>query len=391
MLLPIGTERRLHSFPVVTVSLIGMNLFVYLVLQQGPAGDNLPLVASRFGWWMLTTHMFAHAGVWHLGGNMVFLWVFGGHAEDVLGRGRFLLVYFSAGYLAALLHLGVSRAFTPGALSVPMLGASGAIMGIVALFTMRFHGVQVRLLWVYWFIRVFSVRALWVGIAYIALDLMWGLVTLGAEGGGTAHWAHIGGFAAGALWAWLLRLREEGTDELKQDEVSRLIASGTWVAASRLLEERIVSRPGDPDLHRQAGMAYEMIAGGRGEALRHWNEALRLLLVSNRTEAAAAQFRRLLDKFRAEEFQPAVLLRLGAAFERMGDANLAASAWLAIPRGHHDSAEAPTAALRAADLLSRTEHGPRARGLLEAIGRHWPDSQEALAAASKLRDWGPES
>ena len=387
MLLPIGTDRRLQSFPFVTVSLIGVNLYLFFGVQTSPAGDNLPLVVSRFGWWMLTTHMFAHAHLWHLGTNMVFLWVFGGHAEDVLGRGRFLLVYFSAGLFAAMLHIGVSSVFTPGDLSRPMLGASGAIMGIVALFTMRFRAVRVRFfLWVWWFIRVFSARALWVGIAYIALDLLTGLLTIGEEGGGTAHWAHIGGFAAGILWAWILRLPAEGTDELKQDEVGRLIASGAWMAAAGLLEERIALRPGDHDLRRQAGMCYEMIAGGHKHAARHCNEALRLLLRSGQAEAAATQFRRLMNDFRPEEFDPAVLLRLGTALERMGAADLAASALLAIPRGHHDSPEAPTACLRAAELLGRTGRRHHARDLLEAIPRHWPDSHEALTATTKLRD-----
>lgn len=390
MLIPIGTERRLRSFPYATVSLIIANLFVYFVLQRLPGGDNFSLVATRFAWWMPVTYMFAHGGFLHLAGNMLFLWVFGTHAEDVLGRGRFLLVYFSAGFLSGLLHVMSSYLFYPADLQIGLIGASGAIMGIVALFALRFHGVNVRFFfWWWWFIRVFTVRALWVGIAYVAMDFLFAMIQVGGEGGGIAHWAHLGGFAAGAIWAWALRLHGEGTDELRQDEVSRLIASGAWSAAVGVLEERLAHRPGDPDLHRQAATCYEMIRGGRPLAIRHWNECLRLLLLANRVEAAATQFRRLIgmqSQITPEDFEPAVLLRMGTALERVGDARMAISAWLAIPRGYHDSPEAPTASLRAAELLSRTTQADHAERLLRAITEHWPNSREALTATARLSE-----
>jgi len=388
--IPIGTDRRLQSFPYATVSLIVANLFVYFVLQQGLGRDNFSLVATRFEWWMPVTYMFAHGGFWHLAGNMLFLWVFGAHAEDALGRGRYLLVYFSAGFFSGLLHVMSSYLFYPADLQVGLIGASGAIMGIVALFALRFHGVNVRFFfWWWWFIRVFMVRALWVGIGYVAYNLLSALIAAAMPGGGVAYWAHIGGFIAGAAWAFALRLPGEGTDELRQDEVSRLIASGAWAAAVSVLEERLTHRPGDPELHHQAATCYEMIRGGRPLAIRHWNEYLRLMLLANRVEAAATQFRRLIgfqSQIKPEDFDPAVLLRMGTALERMGDARMAVSAWLAIPRGHHDSPEAPTASLRAAELLGRTSQADQAQRLLRAVTEHWPNSREALTAAARLSE-----
>jgi len=385
--IPIGTERRLQSFPYATVTLIVVNVFVFLVLQPLPGGEDFSLVPTRFRWWMPVTYMFAHGDLFHLGGNMLFLWVFGPHAEDALGRGRFLLVYFSAGFFSAGLHVAASRLLYPGGLQVGLVGASGAIMGIVALFALRFHGVMVRFLWWWWFlIRVFTVRALWVGIAYVAMNLLFALMDIGVQGGGVAYWAHLGGFAAGAVWAWALRLQEEGTDEIRRDEVSGFIAAGAGSAEARLLEERLAHRPDDPDLHRQAAACYEMIRGGAPRAMAHWNEHLRLLLLASQFEAAATQFRRVLQhgSMKPKDFYPAILLRLGAACERVGYARLAITAWLGVPREHHDSPEAPKASLRAAELMSATGQTGHAQSLYRAIVEHWPDSHEALAATQKL-------
>ncbi|MGC9320196.1 MAG: rhomboid family intramembrane serine protease, partial [Armatimonadota bacterium] len=238
--IPIGTERRLQCRPWVTWGLIATNCFVYFLLQGGPEGSNFPLVFQRLEWWMPVTHMFAHGGLLHLLGNMLVLWVFGPHAEGALGRGKFLVLYFSAGFASAALHLLASAMLYPENLAVGMLGASGAVMGVVALFVLRFHGVRVRF-FLWWILPyIFHVRALWVGVAYLAWDVGWALTEIGSGGGpGVAHWAHVGGFLAGAVWAWALRLSEEGTHEIKHDEVRGHIAAGAWRAAAELLEERI--------------------------------------------------------------------------------------------------------------------------------------------------------
>jgi len=382
MLLPIGTDRRLRSLPWVTLALIGLNCLVYFALQGRPTGENFSLVVTRFEWWMPITYMFVHGGLLHLAINILFLWVFGTHAEDALGRGRYLLLYFSAGLSAAVLHCLTTARLYPAELNVGLLGASGAIMGIMSLFVLRFHGVQVRFfLWLL-FPYFFSVRALWVGIVYVGWDLGQAMSSHGL--GGVAHWAHLGGFIAGAIWAWVLRLPEEGTDELQADEVYSLVASGAWGAAVGLLQERLDRNPADPDLHRQIASCYEMMRGARRLAVEHWNEHMRLLLLAGRPDEATARFRTLTADYQPGEFAPPLLLRLGAAFVRQGDLDDALLAWLMIPRAHRNSAQAPVATFRAAELAERTGDSERARKLFAAIPRYWPDSPEALTASERL-------
>jgi len=385
LLFPIGTERQLRAFPWATVGLIVANTFVYLFLQVGPEGSNFSLVYGRFQWWMPLTYMFAHGGFLHLAGNMLFLWVFGPHAEDALGHGRFMILYFSAGLASAALHVLSSIALYPEELSIGLVGASGAIMGVVALFVLRFHGVRVRFFF-WWIIPyIFYVRALWVGLAFIGMDLLWALLALG-DGtiGGVAHWAHIGGFAAGAVWAGALKLTREGTHEVKHDEVRELIAAGAWLAASRRLEERIVERPGDQQLHAEAASCYEMVTGRHDDAARHWNEHLRLLLLARRSDEALDRFRRLTDRFEPNDFDPAMLMRLGAFCESQGDDEAALPALMAVVQAHEESEQAPEAALRVAALLGRNDRAGREREVLESIRARWPDSKAALTAATRL-------
>jgi len=386
VLIPIGTDRRRHGPPWATIILIAANCYVFFVLQDRPGAGNFALVWSRFEWWMPVTYMFTHGGLGHLLGNMLFLWVFGPHAEDALGRGRFILLYFSAGFASAGLHVLSSLVLYPQEVAVGLVGASGAIMGVVSLFVLRFHGVRVRFF--IWFILpyVFYVRALWVGMAYLAMDLTMALLAIGSEGiGGVAHWAHVGGFLAGGVWAWALRLPEEGTHEIHHAEARKLVAAGAWRSAAKLLEERIAARPGDAELHGEAAVSYEQLQDGREQAIEHWNEHLRLLLLARGYDAAVERFRALVERYRPQDFDPAVLMRIGAAAEARSADDLALPAWMAAAQAHPDSAQAPAAALRAARLLLRRGRDDAARELLEHISGAWPHSEEAMAAAQALR------
>ncbi|MHC4816897.1 MAG: rhomboid family intramembrane serine protease [Planctomycetota bacterium] len=141
--------------------------------------------------------MFLHAGFLHLAGNMLYLWIFGDNVEFRLG---------GLGYLAAYLVTGVAATLAFAAFSsesgIPLVGASGAISGVLGLYLVWFPHNQVRLL--VWMIFIFfiHVRAIWVLLAYLVIDNL--LPFLAAQGGNVAHGAHLGGFVAGMAGAWVL-------------------------------------------------------------------------------------------------------------------------------------------------------------------------------------------
>lgn len=146
--------------------------------------------------------MFMHAGIAHIAGNMLFLFVFGDNVEDRLGRGRYLLFYLFCGIAAELAHVFVSRA-TGANLLIPSLGASGAISGVLGAYLLLFPRKRVRVLFSWW---VSNVPAVVVVGVWFLFQVINGLGYLGGgTGGGVAYAAHVGGFIAGfatvKLWA----------------------------------------------------------------------------------------------------------------------------------------------------------------------------------------------
>lgn len=210
-MIPINDENPTELSPWMTVLLIGINLLAWFLLQG--AGEMVRLEASvavfgarpcevtgaclveGLGGSALLTSMFMHGGWAHLLGNMLFLWVFGNNVEDSMGHFRFLAFYLICGLAAAFGHIF----FSPAG-QLPMVGASGAISGIMGGYILLYPGARVRTYFPPFFffrIRAFFFLALW-----FVLQLFSGLSTLGLsenESGGVAVWAHIGGFVAGLL------------------------------------------------------------------------------------------------------------------------------------------------------------------------------------------------
>jgi membrane associated rhomboid family serine protease len=154
-------------------------------------------------WATMGSSMFLHGGVAHLLGNMWFLWIFGGNVEDRLGSLRYLLLYALAGFAAAIVQVAVA----PGA-AVPMLGASGAISGVLGAYLILFPTAWVWTL-VPWIVPIVPVPAAVFLVLWFFVQALSGLGALaGGVDGGIAWWAHLGGFAAGvALVAWAKRAK----------------------------------------------------------------------------------------------------------------------------------------------------------------------------------------
>ena len=143
----------------------------------------------------LVTSMFLHGGWMHLIGNMLYLWIFGNNVEDVMGHARFIIFYLLCGIIAALSHAAVD----PGS-TVPMVGASGAISGILGAYLMLYPRAQVLVLIPFgFFSQMLYIPASIVLGLWFVMQVLSGGMSLGTEGGGVAFFAHIGGFLAGVL------------------------------------------------------------------------------------------------------------------------------------------------------------------------------------------------
>jgi len=212
---PIGDEHngRLLT-PYVNYTLIAINIVVFLYQLLLPEPELLEFIfrwgaipaeisqgQDLFG---LVSSMFLHGGWLHIAGNMLFLWVFGDNVEDTMGHVSYLLFYLLTGLAA-----GLAQVVIDSGSQIPLVGASGAISGVLGAYIMLFpHGRIRTLVFLGFFITVVLIPA-WVQIGlWIVLQFFNGFASLGVrteEGGGVAYWAHIGGFIAGMGLVWLFR------------------------------------------------------------------------------------------------------------------------------------------------------------------------------------------
>jgi len=223
---PLKDDNPSNSAPVVTVALIVLNalFFVYQIsLEAGGADgaragqafiDEFGLVpcrltgACRVGPELpspiltIFTSMFMHGGLFHIGGNMLYLWIFGNNVEDTLGHGRYLLFYLLSGVAAALAQTAVG----PSSM-VPMVGASGAVSGVLGAYLLLFpHAHVTTLIILGFFFRLVHIPAMVVLGFWIVLQVLNGLGSFGSSGG-VAFFAHIGGFLAGMGLLYVLKPR----------------------------------------------------------------------------------------------------------------------------------------------------------------------------------------
>jgi membrane associated rhomboid family serine protease len=240
--IPIKDYNPTTRFAVVTAALIAINVLVYFGLQQrqgaqdqfsyeraaipcelvkqrplslveveltrrgisdqacgvvAPAGiGNRPEFPHKQVDLAVLYSMFLHGGLLHIGGNMLFLWVFGNNIEDKMGSARYAIFYLVSGVVATLAHVAAQPDST-----VPLIGASGAIAGVMGAYLVLFPRVRIRTVFIFFLILIRDVPAMWLLLAWFVLQFFTG------NSSGVAWVAHVGGFAFGALVALIFRSR----------------------------------------------------------------------------------------------------------------------------------------------------------------------------------------
>lgn len=228
--IPLRDDQPTSTFPIITVLLIAANVLVYLaqVASGGAINQSFAMVpyevthnidlagqvmrdqqgniVAAYGpsphplWLTIFTSMFMHGGFLHIAGNMLYLWIFGNNIEDALGKIRFLVFYLACGLIAAL-----AQVFMDVNSLIPNLGASGAIAGVLGAYFVLYPNARVLTIVPIFIAFLANIRAYWVLLFWIALQLWQGANGLGMrQQGGTAFFAHIGGFFAGMVIIRLL-------------------------------------------------------------------------------------------------------------------------------------------------------------------------------------------
>ncbi len=222
-MIPLRDHLPGRSIPVVTFLLIAISVLVFLYEQSLPVprleafvesygmvpyeitrGVDIPPAGPQPVYATLFSSMFMHGSWFHLIGNMWFLWIFGNNVEDVFGRIGFLIFYLIMGVAAAFGQILIDAASR-----IPLIGASGAIAGVMGAYLVFWPQARIdTLIFLFYFIRVVPLSAVFVLGYWILIQFIQGAYSLGGQAeGGVAFWAHIGGFAAGALFGLLFRGR----------------------------------------------------------------------------------------------------------------------------------------------------------------------------------------
>ncbi|MGE0485330.1 MAG: rhomboid family intramembrane serine protease [Gammaproteobacteria bacterium] len=231
-MLPIRDDNPHFLTPYVTYGIIAVNVLAWLLVQGAgsdpalprsvctlglvpgellgllPAGLQVPIgprvacvITPAANWFSLVSHMFLHGSWMHILGNLWFLWIFGNNVEDSMGHVRFAVFYLLSGFAAAALQIAAGPSS-----GIPMVGASGAIGGVMGAYVVLYPWVNVHMLvWFGFYVTTIAIPALWMLGYWFLVQMLSGLGSLGGQGGGVAFWAHVGGFVAGALLVLVMR------------------------------------------------------------------------------------------------------------------------------------------------------------------------------------------
>lgn len=385
MLIPYATVRRKTSLPWANWSIAALNIIVYCyILGLGREG----FVAFVERWalradhpervWTWFTMMWLHDPSvplhLHLIGNLWALLVFGPQVEDALGALRYTLLYVGGGLFACLAHVvmslaaGVEEAF-------PTLGASGAVMGVLGLFAVRFYSTPVKaLLFVIPGVRLPAVvfLAIYIGLS----DVRPGLIASFAEGeaSGVAHWAHIGGFLGGALLGALTGGVRSGKREYL---VERPVDSKDERSARmRELREHLAATAEDAEAHLRLATLLDGDSRTLTLAPRHYAQAIRQLVLEGELTRVCAAYDAFCEGGHSfDELDPEVSGFVAAAYERLGRKDAALYIY------HHLATRSGVPARLTEQALARTA----------SLGIELADRERARWALDRLEEDFPMS
>jgi membrane associated rhomboid family serine protease len=217
-MIPLKDDNPTQTIPLVTIGLLTVNILVY-IYQLTLSPDGLETFVFRYGaipgrlihpsgsdqavfqnmpfGLTIFSSMFLHGGMFHLLGNMLYLWIFGNNVEDYLGHVKFLIFYLISGFFAAFIHT-LSDLNSP----IPMIGASGAIAGVLGAYLVLFPRANVSTLFIFIiFFKIIKVPA----VLILGIWFLMQLLNAGTAGGSVAWFAHVGGFLTGVILIWIFK------------------------------------------------------------------------------------------------------------------------------------------------------------------------------------------
>ena len=379
-------KKGFDAFPWLTALLVFLNVVLFFATDMGRKEDTLfdwGLTIKPFRPWTLISYQFLHGSLDHLAGNMAGLWLLGPHLEEALGRKRYLFYYLGSGVVGAILHSAVVLITAPQLADEPLIGASGAIFGVMGLFAVRFWRTRVRLF------VVFKVPAVVAVGVFAAIQVWSALASISGRSDNVAYWAHVGGFAFGAGLAFLMRVKDESRREYGLEDAEKALAGGELHTALAHYQRLLLDTPDDPGLHHTAALLAQRL-NQPVSARRHFEDAVVLYARQGPPEALVRAFYDGRQALPDLSVAPPVLARVATAAEQTHQYQLAHRALSEVALGDPGIPEAEMALLRLGRLLAERLGEPvQAVPIFREFLRRYPASERthlvrrALAEAER--------
>jgi membrane associated rhomboid family serine protease len=394
---PLGLDVRPRRATWATWSLLAACAIAFVVQRALPAlfwsnYSAFVFVPANPSPASLILNAYFHGGWLHLLSNMVSLAVFGPALEDRLGPRRFLVLYHVSNVLANIVQGAIVVGVLPAQANYGVLGASGAIAGLLGLFAVRLHFARLRVGW--WaflplqaYTRCGTARLpVWVAIV-LWFGMQLGMALLQREGAaaGVAVGSHLGGLLAGAALGLWLGLHVDAATDLRLHRGKAYLDRAAWFPAQGEFIEYVRRQP--KDIHGHLGLARTYRLTGRHVlADQHYRIAGSLEAATKRLDRVQEIHGEALRGNPRFAFAPALQLHLAQVLERCMKPQAAAAAYVRLADWAPHCAEAPLALYRAACLTGRRAAGPpHATELLEQLVERYPETAEASLARAELR------
>lgn len=457
MIVPIGHEKAVRQFPWVTVTLILLNTTIFflsipllihqvkrmeelqkekILIEQNPktpyytrepedpyseedpyherlkeienrlqeAEANLiynkfGYIPSNFRWYTLFTSLFLHSGLLHLIGNLWFLYLIGASIEDLWGRRYFLCVYLAAGVTACLLHGAIYRGS-----EIPVVGASGAIAGLMGAFMVRNFKVKIKFFY-FFLVFIYPLYGTFYLPAYVALggwfamQLISGTISLGYAAG-VAYWAHIGGFLFGVAVAVIFKTQkieekyiapklEERLEAVKLHpkliQAFRARDRGDLEGASKLLRELVLIEPNNMDAHIELVNIY-ISTRDLEKAGIEYDKIMDILSRDKKADSLIENYKDIVQLDLVGQLSPQNKFRIAVILSERGMFEEAVNLYRALIRNHPDSELVPLSIFRCAKIFLHRLNKPNlAHAAFQYILEKYPDIEwkdEVLAELS---------
>ncbi len=378
-MIPVGTNLERKKLPVATLGLIAVNVAVFVIELLLP-DDTLRWTFQHLGFGPATrnplapfTALFLHADVYHIAFNMLFLWIFGGPVEERVGAGNFLKFYFGAGVAAGLLSVLMEVIARPDS-TIPGIGASGAISGIMALFLYRcFYAKLKMMISPILLPRQVSIPVIPLVLFWFFQDLIMGIFSLSVPTG-IGHWAHVGGFAVGIAIGRIKRYGQEGqVEQLRGRILKKLSEGGGWKSAEKDLRQLLEKAPRDPEVHHDLARLYAE-NGQTGPAERHYIAAVQHYFTVQHQAAAYAVIEH--ETALSKPMQPQYLLKAAEALIRQNEYEDAHRVLASVPgQGNHAGQLVEKILMLFIQLSLHLNRKEEAEQVMELFAQRFPQSR----------------